>query len=96
MEGVFAHVCSLVNSGISVDVLGPWGPFAADGIIVTPKVKQATHRVFETSFNRKHRTIFPDLAGFVQKQKSKLFVNEAWVDIPGSRSETAGEGLPMN
>jgi hypothetical protein len=81
MDGFFGHVSTLVNAGVLVEMAEPWGPFAAAGIIITPGVKRATLKVLETSFNRTHRTMFPDLAGFVQKQRNQVFVGEAWRDV---------------
>jgi hypothetical protein len=82
MDGFFDLVAHLVNAGPPADVVGPWGPFAATGIVITPEVKREVLNVLETSFNRTHRTMFPDLAGFAQKQRGHIFLEDRWHDVP--------------
>lgn len=81
MDGFFGLLSNLVNAGLPVDMARPWGPFAAAGVVITPSVKRATLKVLETSFNRTHRTMFPDLAGFAQKQRRRIFVRDSWSDV---------------
>jgi hypothetical protein len=90
MDGFFGQVSNLVNAGLPVNVGEAWGPFAAAGIIITPNVKRATLSVLETSFNRNHRTMFPDLAGFVQKQQNRIFVDDCWSYSASSSSQSVG------
>ncbi|WP_427019539.1 FRG domain-containing protein (plasmid) [Pseudarthrobacter sp. P1] len=51
--------------GMNFDIQGSrWPSFGMLGLIITPDVKKKILPILENSFNRSHRTMYPDLSGF--------------------------------
>ncbi|WP_284990470.1 FRG domain-containing protein [Arthrobacter sp. efr-133-TYG-120] len=50
---------------MDVDIQGSrWPSFGMMGLIIPPEVKKVILPILENSFNRSHRTMYPDLSGF--------------------------------
>ncbi|WP_350225006.1 FRG domain-containing protein [Arthrobacter sp. efr-133-TYG-120] len=50
---------------MDIDIQGSrWPSFGMLGLIIPPEVKKMILPILENSFNRSHRTVYPDLSGF--------------------------------
>ncbi|WP_413247825.1 hypothetical protein [Sinomonas flava] len=56
-------VREMKNMGIAVEG-DQWHSFGMLGVIIEPDVKRKILPILENSFNRSHRTMYPDLSGF--------------------------------
>ncbi|MBT2532794.1 FRG domain-containing protein [Arthrobacter sp. ISL-48] len=66
-----------------------WQGFSYAGIVISPEIKRQLLPVLDRTFNRSHRTMYPDMPGFVATLKQGLLRDELGSD--GNR----GGDLPV-